>query len=210
MAEVVGSSPTSSTRRTSAAATSERLRSVIRHADPERDGGACATIYAPYVASGATSFEAEPPDADDFAERIERLSARHPFLVAERDGVVVGFSYASPHRAREAYRWTVETSVYVGAGHVGVGVGRELYGALFDLLRRQRIHVACAGITLPNPASVALHEAFGFERVGVYERIGFKGGAWRDVAWWQLFLQPGEDGRPPAEPLPPQRLDGAG
>lgn len=178
---------------------------MIRHADPERDSGACATIYAPYVAGAATSFEEEPPDADDFAQRIERVSSTHPWLVAERDGVVAGFAYAAPHRARPAYRWTAETSVYVGDGHQGMGVGRELYTALTGLLRRQGLHVALAGITLPNAASVALHEALGFERIGVYRRIGFKAGAWRDVSWWQLVLG-GDDGREPAEPRGPQRL----
>jgi phosphinothricin acetyltransferase len=184
---------------------------MIRHADPERDAGACATIYAPYVASGATSFEERPPDADDFAERIERTSRTHPWLVAERDGVVAGFAYAGPHRVRPAYRWTAETSVYVASRHQGAGVGRKLYDALIDLLRRQRLQMAVAGITLPNAGSVALHEAVGFERIGVYERIGYKDGAWRDVGWWQLPLgDGGEDGDgAPSEPLAPQRLERA-
>jgi L-amino acid N-acyltransferase YncA len=195
MAEVVGSSPTSST-------------SVIRHADPERDGGACATIYAPYVAGAATSFEEEAPDADDFAERIERVSATHPWLVAERGGRVVGFAYAAPHRARPAYRWTAETSVYVAGGHQGNGVGRDLYEALLGLLRAQGMHVALAGITQPNPGSEALHRALGYEPVGTYRRIGYKAGAWRDVSWWQLVLSDGAAGDgPPPEPRPPQRLD---
>jgi phosphinothricin acetyltransferase len=181
---------------------------VIRHADPERDAGACATIYAPYVAGAATSFEEAPPDADDFAERIDSVSKRHPWLVAERGGAVVGFAYAAPHRARPAYRWSAETSVYVADGHHGDGVGRDLYGALIGLLRDQRMHVLLAGITLPNPASVGLHETLGFSRVGVYERVGYKAGAWRDVSWWQLVLN-ADDGRPPAEPLPPQPLGDA-
>jgi L-amino acid N-acyltransferase YncA len=193
MAEVVGSSPTSSTPR------------MIRHADPELDSGACATIYAPYVAGAATSFEETPPDADDFAERIERVSRTHPWLVAEHDGVVVGFAYAAPHRARPAYRWTAETSVYIAGGHQGNGVGRELYHALIELLRRQGLHVVLAGITLPNDASAGLHRAIGFEQVGLYRRIGYKAGAWRDVSWWQLVLA-GDDGGPPAEPGPPQPL----
>jgi L-amino acid N-acyltransferase YncA len=177
---------------------------VIRHADPERDAGACATIYAPYVAGAATSFEESPPDADDFAERIERVSQTHPWLVAERGGVVVGFAYAAPHRARPAYRWTAETSVYVAEGHQGEGVGRELYATLIDLLRRQGLHSALAGITLPNAASTGLHGSLGFEQVGVYRRVGFKAGAWRDVGWWQLALTDG--GAAPAEPLSPPRL----
>jgi L-amino acid N-acyltransferase YncA len=179
---------------------------VIRHADPERDGGACATIYAPYVAGAATSFEEQPPGAAELAERIERVSATHPWLVAERDGIVVGFAYSAPHRTRPAYRWTAETSVYVGDGQRGAGVGRELYQALIGLLRRQRLSVALAGITLPNAASVALHEGLGFRQLGIYRRIGYKAGAWRDVSWWQLQLAAVGDA-PPPEPLPPQRLD---
>jgi phosphinothricin acetyltransferase len=179
---------------------------VIRHADPQRDGGACATIYAPYVAGGATSFEEVPPDADDFAERIERVSKVHPWLVAEREEAVVGFAYATSHRERRAYRWSAETSVYVAERHQGDGVGRDLYRALIGLLRDQGLHVLLAGITLPNPASVGLHEALGFTQAGVYRQIGYKAGAWRDVGWWQLLLSDG--GGPPAEPLAPPRLDG--
>lgn len=181
---------------------------MIRHADPEIDSGACATIYAPYVAGAATSFEELAPDADDFAERIERVSRTHPWLVAERDGVVAGFAYAASHRARPAYRWTAETSVYVANGHQRASIGREIYRALLDLLRRQGLHVALAGITLPNDASVGLHTALGFEQVGIYRRVGYKAGAWRDVSWWQLALRSrGDD--PPFEPLGPQRLDAA-
>ncbi|HEX2070532.1 MAG TPA: arsinothricin resistance N-acetyltransferase ArsN1 family B [Thermoleophilaceae bacterium] len=180
---------------------------MIRHAEPGRDAGACAAIYAPHVADAATSFEERPPAPEDFAERIERLSATHPWLVAERDGVVVGFAYATSHRARAAYRWSVETSVYVADAHARRGVGRALYVELLELLRRQRLHLALAGITLPNPASVALHEALGFEPVGVYREVGYKAGAWRDVGWWQLVLDRADG--PPLEPLPPQRLDGS-
>lgn len=179
---------------------------MIRHADPELDSGACATIYAPYVAGAATSFEEEAPDADDFAERIEWVSRTHPWLVAVSDGAVAGFAYAAPHRGRPAYRWTAETSVYVADGHQRNGVGRELYDALLGLLRRQGLHVALAGITLPNAASVALHAAVGFEQIGVYRRVGYKAGAWRDVSWWRLALGEPGDG-PPAEPLGPQRLE---
>jgi phosphinothricin acetyltransferase len=179
---------------------------MLRHADPDRDGGACAAIYAPYVDGRATSFEQSPPTPGDFAERIGRISASYPWLVAERDGNVAGFAYATSHRERAAYRWTAETSVYVDAAHQGQGLGRELYGALLGLLRRQRVYVACAGITLPNEASVALHESLGFTPVGTYRRIGFKAGAWRDVGWWQRMLGD-ETAAAPEEPLGPQRLD---
>jgi L-amino acid N-acyltransferase YncA len=176
---------------------------TIRTADPDRDAPGCVAIYAPYVEVGATSFEEEIPEAAAFRERIAQISATYPWLVAERDGEVVGFSYACPHRSRPAYRWAVEVSVYVAAGHRRRGCGRELYLELIARLRRQRFQVACAGITLPNDASVALHESLGFVPVGVYRRIGWKDGAWRDVGWWQLELEPAGEGRP-AEPLPPQ------
>lgn len=178
---------------------------MLRHADPRLDAEACAAIYAPHVASSAVSFEAEPPDAAELGRRIERTSATHPWLVLERDGRVVGYAYACPHRDRAAYRWTAEVSVYVAAADHRTGVARELYGALFELLRRQRLHVACAGVTLPNAASVGLHESFGFVLVGVYRDIGWKAGAWRDVGWWRLALRDAGE-VPPAEPLVPQRL----
>lgn len=176
---------------------------TIRTADPDRDAAACVAIYAPFVECGATSFEEEPPDAATFAARIRETQVRHPWLVAERDGSVVGYAYACPHRYRPAYRWAVETSVYVAAGARRQGYGRALYAELAEHLRRQRFQVACAGITLPNPASVALHEDLGFLPVGVYRRIGWKEGSWRDVGWWQLELQEAGGGAPP-EPLPPE------
>jgi phosphinothricin acetyltransferase len=174
----------------------------IRHAEAGRDGVACASIYAPYVRDGAASFEQVPPNADEMGERIARVTATHPWLVVELEGRVVGFAYASPHRARAAYRWAADVAVYLASEVRGRGLGRALYEALLPSLRAQRLQVACAGITLPNEASVRLHESLGFEPVGVYRGIGWKAGAWRDVGWWQLRLQPaGED--PPAEPLPP-------
>ena len=177
---------------------------MIRHADPARDAAACAAIYAPHVLEGTASFEEAPPGEAEMIQRIAATERTHPWLVAERDGEVAGFAYASPHRARAAYRWAADVAVYVDARRHRRGVGRALYGALLPLLARQRLHVACAGITLPNPASVALHEALGFEPVGVYRTIGYKAGGWRDVGWWQLRLLPADG--PPDEPLSPQRL----
>lgn len=174
---------------------------TIRTADPDRDAAACVAIYAPYVESGATSFEEETPTADRFGKRIRATLVDYPWLVAERDGAVVGYAYACPHRERPAYRWAVEVSVYVAAGERRRGHGRALYAELAERLRRQRFHVACAGITLPNAASVALHESVGFVPVGVYRRIGWKDGSWRDVGWWQLELLP-VGSEPPPEPLP--------
>jgi phosphinothricin acetyltransferase len=178
---------------------------LIRHADAHRDATACAAVYAPYVAEGVASFEEQPPDAAEFERRIDRISATHPWLVAEEDGKVVGFAYASPHRERRAYRWSTDVTVYVDSAHHRRGIGRLLYEKLFELLRRQGFHMACAGVTLPNDASIGLHRALGFEQVGIYRRIGYKFGAWRDVAWLQAELQ--EPQVPPAEPTGPVRLE---
>lgn len=174
---------------------------MVRHADAARDARACSEIYAPYVIDGPASFEEVPPSAPQMAERITSVAATHPWLVAERDDAVVGYAYASPHRERAAYRWAADVAVYVDPAHHRRGVGRQLYEALFELLRGQRLHVACAGITLPNDASVRLHEALGFTPVGTYRAIGWKAGEWRDVGWWQRQLL--APAGAPAEPLPP-------
>ena len=120
--------------------------------------------------------------------------------------MVVGYAYAAQHRARAAYRWAVDVGIYVDPARQRGGAGRMLYAALLELLRRQRLHSACAGITLPNDASIGLHRALGFEHVGTYRSIGCKQGAWRDVSWWQRRLAPDAVAAPPPEPLGPQRL----
>lgn len=171
----------------------------IRDADPARDAAACAAIYAPHVEGSAVSFEEGAPDAAELARRIEGYGASHAWLVAEREGQVVGYAYAFPFQERPAYRWSAGVSVYVAEGERGNGTGRALYEALFDRLRERGFRMACAGITLPNEASVGLHESLGFEKVGMNPEIGWKNGAWRDVGWWQLELAPPED-EPPPEP----------
>ena len=177
---------------------------VIRHADPDADAAACAEIYAPSVTAGVASFEEEPPDAAEMRRRIEETSERYPWLVAELDGTVAGYAYGTVHRTRRAYRWVVEVTAYVDARQHRSGVGKQLYQALLPLLARQRLQVAVAGITLPNDASVALHESVGFQPVGVYRDFGYKFGAWHDVGWWQARLAPVTAS--PLEPLAPQRL----
>jgi L-amino acid N-acyltransferase YncA len=179
---------------------------IIRDADAQLDAAACASIYAPFVSDSAVSFEIEPPDAAEFAQRIERTSPTYPYLVAESEGgETIGFAYACAHRARAAYRWSAEVSVYIHGDHRRRGVGRALYGELLPLMCRQGLRVALAGITLPNDSSVALHEVMGFIPIGVYKGIGFKAGGWRDVGWWQLDLAPAVDGTP-VEPGPPPPL----
>jgi len=174
----------------------------IRPADPERDAAACAAIYAPSVESTPISFELVAPDAAEFRRRIERYSATHRFLVAEAGGEVVGYAYACRWRERPAYDWAVEVSVYVDSAHTGEGVGRALYAELLERLRTQGFRVAVAGITLPNPASVALHERMGFEPIGALRAVGWKVGGWHDVGYWQLLLRTDADD-PPAPPLAP-------
>ncbi|HET7121766.1 MAG TPA: GNAT family N-acetyltransferase [Solirubrobacterales bacterium] len=175
---------------------------TVRDADPAGDAPACAEIYAPYVSDSAISFEERAPSAAEFRERIQRYGATHAWLVAECDGAVVGYAYACAFNPRPVYRWSASVSVYVAAERRGGGVGRALYGELFERLRSRGFRMACAGITLPNEASVALHESFGFHPAGVLREIGWKRGDWHDVGWWQLELSPAGHGAP-AEPLPP-------
>jgi len=178
---------------------------IVRLADPDRDAEAVATIYRPSVEGGLASFEEVAPDAAEMAARMRRTLAHTPWLVAEDDGAVVGYAYAGTHHERPGYRWSVNISVYVTDGARGRGVGRRLYDELLSILRRQGFVNVYAGITLPNAASVALHEGIAMRRIGVYERVGFKLGAWRDVAWFGLRLAD-PDGEPP-EPVPLPELD---
>jgi phosphinothricin acetyltransferase len=118
----------------------------------------------------------------------ERIRKAHLWLVAERDGQVVGYAYGGRHRERAAYNWTAEVSAYVDRSTHRGGIGRELYTELFKQLKERGFRLLVAGITLPNDASVGIHEALGFEPVGVYKNVGFKNGEWWDVGWWQLDL----------------------
>ena len=161
----------------------------IRAATPD-DAPACAAIYAPYVTDTPISFETEAPTAAEMAGRIERSIA---WLVLEADdGQVVGYAYASPFHPRAAYRWACEVSVYLERGRRRTGAGRALYDVLLPHLTERGYRTAIAGMTLPNPASEGLHAALGFEPVGTYRDIGYKSGAWHDVAWTQKTLATGE------------------
>jgi phosphinothricin acetyltransferase len=159
---------------------------MARLADPARDAAACAAIYAPAVVDGFASFEEEPPTAEEMAVR---MGAAQLWLVDERDGAVAGYANAGAFHERAGYRWAVSVAVYVDPARQRQGVGRALYSALFERLEQGDLRWAMAGIALPNPGSVALHEAFGFRRVGLFEQIGYKAGAWRDVAWYQRALR---------------------
>ena len=174
----------------------------VRLADADLDSVRVAEIYRPAVEGNFISFEETAPTADEMAERMRKVLARTPWLVAEEEsGGVVGYAYASPHRERAAYRWSVDISVYVDPAWHGRGIGRLLYDDLLEWLRNQGFVNVYAGVTLPNPASVALHQAIGMRRIGIYERVGYKLGEWRDVAWFGLRLIEPTD--PPAEPPTP-------
>lgn len=172
----------------------------VRLADPDRDADAVAAIYRPAVESSIASFEEVGPDAAEMARRIRQTLTHTPWLVAEAEGGVVGYAYARLHRERAGYRWSVDVSAYVHADWQGRRVGRTLYDALLPILLSQGFVNVYAGIALPNPASVALHESIGMRRIGVYERVGFKFGAWHDVAWYGVRLTD-PVGEPP-EPIP--------
>ena len=159
----------------------------IRDGNP-RDGAALAAIYAPFVEHSWVSFETEAPDAGEMARRISDYGQSHGWLVAEADGIIQGYAYASPHRVRAAYATSADIAIYIAPHAQGRGLGRALYTALFDRLRARSIHAVFAGIALPNPASIALHEAMGMVPVGVYREVGWKLGGWRDVGWWQRLL----------------------
>lgn len=156
------------------------------------DAEAIAAIYRPVVETTAISFETIAPDRDEISHRLSETMTEYPWLVCERDGQIAGYAYATRHRVRQAYQWSVDTSVYIDDTHQRSGVGRGLYQSLFAILAAQGFFNAFAGIALPNPASVGLHEAMGFEKLGVYRNVGFKLGEWRDVGWWQLQLRPYE------------------
>jgi len=180
--------------------------SILRLVSTE-DAAQIAAIYAPYVLDTPISFEQDPPTAEEMGERIASTLVKTPWLVCEQDGEIKGYAYASLHRARAAYRWSVDVSAYVHAGLHRRGIGRALYTALLNLLPLQGFYNAYAGITLPNPASVGLHEALGFTPVGVYPEVGYKLGRWYDVGWWQRPL--GEHPADPREPLALRQVVGS-
>jgi L-amino acid N-acyltransferase YncA len=177
-----------------------------RIATPD-DAAEIANVYTPYVRDTVISFETEIPDSAEIATRIERIGSQYPWLAASTDGRVIGYAYACENRSRAAYRWSVDAAVYLDASAQRKGIGRALYRRLFALLRAQGYVNAFAGITLPNDASVGLHESMGFALIGVYRRVGYKLGAWHDVGWWQLVIA--EAASEPDEPVRFDDLDRA-
>ncbi len=160
----------------------------IRMATVE-DAAAIAAIYNPYVADSCVTFETEPVQAAGMAARItEVLDAGLPWLLAEDAAGAAGFAYASKWKGRCAYRFSVESTVYLHWDHTGRGIGRALYGRLLEEIRARRMHAVIGGIALPNAASVALHERLGFRKVAHFEQVGYKQDRWVDVGYWQLLI----------------------
>jgi L-amino acid N-acyltransferase YncA len=160
----------------------------VRRATAE-DAAAIASIYAPYVRASVVSFETEAPGPAEMSGRMAALGDLYPWLVAcDEDGAVRGYAYGCAFRTRPAYRFTVETTVYVAEGAHGRGIGTLLYRVLLALLEAQGFTQAIGAITVPNAASIRLHESLGFVRAGTYEKVGFKLGEWRSVGLWQRPL----------------------
>lgn len=159
----------------------------IRIAEKE-DTSTILAIYAPFILDTTTSFEAEVPTEAEFYQRIQNILKESPFLVCTYQSKVIGYAYASLHRARQAYSWNREVSVYIAPEFHGKSIGTALYTTLIELLKLQGYTNVLAGITLPNPASVAFHRSMGFQLVGTYEKVGYKFGQYIDTQWWALFI----------------------
>ena len=166
------------------------------------DAQAIQAIYAPIVQNTVISFETDVPGVEEMRARIQEKLAHFPWLVLEKDDALLGYVYAGTFRPRKAYQWSVEVTAYVHENARRMGVGRALYTSLFAILKEMGYYNAYAGITLPNPGSVGLHEAMGFTPVGVYKSVGYKFGAWYDVGWWQLRFRDDE-----GIPLSPKGLN---
>ena len=152
------------------------------------DASAIARIYRHYVTTTAISFEIEPPAESEIAARIEKITARHSWLVYESDGALLGYAYTSTFRERRAYQATMESTIYLDQAAIGRGIGRALYQALLADAAAKGYREALGVIALPNDASVRLHEKLGFVKVAHLEKIGYKFDRWIDVGIWQKHL----------------------
>lgn len=171
---------------------------VIRFAGKE-DAAAILKIYETYITNTGVTFEIEVPAVDAFAARIEAVTAQFPWLVCEVDGEIAGYAYASKHGERAAYRWSADLSVYIDERYHRCKIATALYDAVTEILRRQGYYTVYAGVSTPNPKSEAFHTAYGFRNLGEFKNVGYKLGAWRGVAWYELPLTAYTDA--PEEPL---------
>ena len=167
----------------------------------EADAPQILSIYTPYITDTSVTFETEVPPVEEIVGRMVERHPHLPWLVCEIDGVTAGYAYASPYRARAAYRWGVESSVYIHCDYRRRRIGRALYQSLFAILKLQEYRMVFAGVTHPNPESEAFHISFGFQHIGTFRAAGYKLGAWHDVGWWQFALGPTD-----TEPAPTKSL----
>ena len=165
------------------------------------DAAAIHQVYRPIVLDTHISFEQNAPTVSEIAARIDKTLAQHPWLVCEFDGLLAGYAYAGDFRARAAYQWTAETTVYVHSDFQRRGVSRALYSTLLAVLREQGYCSAVGVIALPNEGSIRAHEAMGFRQIGVFKNVGYKAGDWRDTGWWQFELR-----SPPTSPQAPRPI----
>lgn len=170
-----------------------------------QDAPALSKIYKYYVENTTISFEYDAPTTEEFAERVTHKLEKYPFIVAEDNGTVVGYSYASEYRERRAYDHSVELSIYVDKDERHCGIGTMLYSALLSLLSEQNFASAYSCITIPNSPSVSFHEEMGFKLIGYFHKAGFKHGAWLDVAWYERALSSYDHA--PLEIIPFPNLD---
>lgn len=173
----------------------------IRTATPA-DASQLLQIYAPYIENTSITFEYEVPTVEAFAERIRHTLEKYPYLAAEDNGILVGYAYASAFKERDAYNWSVETSIYVREGMNHKGIGNTLYTALEEILTKQHICNLCACIAYPNPTSIAFHESFGYKTVAHFHASGFKQDAWSDMIWMEKELCPHTVPPKPFVPFP--------
>jgi L-amino acid N-acyltransferase YncA len=160
---------------------------MLRQCTPS-DAARVCDIYNYYVRETVITFEESPVLEAEMAQRISSITAHLPWLVWETDQEIVGYAYASPWKVRAAYRYSVESSIYLAPQATGRGLGSQLYTALIADLRQRGLHCVIGGAALPNPASVSLHEKLGFDKVAEFKQVGFKLGRWIDVAYWELVL----------------------
>jgi phosphinothricin acetyltransferase len=155
------------------------------------DAAVIVNIYNYYIKNTVITFEEMPVSVNEMEARIRKIAAQYPWLVWEEAGDVAGYAYVNTWKDKSAYRLAAELSIYIKNGFRGKGMGRELLSRLLEEVRKTNIHVLVSGITLPNEASVALHEKFGFKETARFNEIGFKMDKWLDVGYWELILPRG-------------------
>lgn len=179
---------------------------IIRMVTDE-DAAQLLRIYTPYVLHTAITFEYAVPTLEEFRSRIGHILASYPYLAAERDGHICGYAYASPFKSRDAYNWSVETSIYVEEESRGERIGKALYQALEECLSAQNICNLCACIAYPNPTSISFHEAFGYKTIAHFHSSGYKSGKWYDMVWMEKTLTPHQVPPEPFIPFPQLNME---